>query len=249
MQKINPLLDQTSRELKSDSNASLTEVGQSRDTTDYAATSPRDIAEPGVAYSASSEDSEDATAQMDHVDAINQAFAEFEFAYHNQFHKAFSDAESLVIAKKYWLSSLDNYAPRQIVLAAKKVIKTQDYLPSIAALVRACEEGLDLFGLPSPRQAYLEACRAAAPKRLQNWSHPAVYLAGVGAGWYLLANEAEASALPVYEYHYGILCKQVLSGEELGIIAPAALPEKTSRKLSKEETRARIAKMRSDLGL
>ena len=107
---------------------------------------------------------------MDHVDAINQAFAEFEFAYHNQFHKAFSDAESLVIAKKYWLSSLDNYAPRQIVLAAKKVIKTQDYLPSIAALVRAC-------------------------------------------------------------------------------IAPAALPEKTSRKLSKEETRARIAKMRSDLGL
>ena len=186
---------------------------------------------------------------MDHVDAINQAFAEFEFAYHNQFHKAFSDAESLVIAKKYWLSSLDNYAPRQIVLAAKKVIKTQDYLPSIAALVRACEEGLDLFGLPSPRQAYLEACRAAAPKRLQNWSHPAVYLAGVGAGWYLLANEAEASALPVYEYHYGILCKQVLSGEELGIIAPAALPEKTSRKLSKKETQARIAKMRSELGL
>ncbi len=186
---------------------------------------------------------------MDHVDAINQAFAEFEFAYHNQFHKAFSDAESLVIAKKYWLSSLDNYSPRQIVLAAKRVIITQDYLPSIAALVRACEEGFDLFGLPPARQAYLEACSAAAPKRLQNWSHPAVYLAGVGAGWYFLANESEASALPVYEYHYGILCKQALNGKELRIEAPAALPEKTSRKLSKDEIQARIAKMRSELSL
>ena len=59
----------------------------------------------------------------DHVDAINQVFAEFEFAYHNQFHKAFAESEALVIAKKYWLSSLERYSPRQIVAAAKKVIK------------------------------------------------------------------------------------------------------------------------------
>ncbi|HAJ76204.1 MAG TPA: hypothetical protein DCM64_07085, partial [Gammaproteobacteria bacterium] len=129
------------------------------------------------------------TPVLDRVDAINQVFAEFEFAYHNQFHKAFADAESLAIAKKYWLSSLENYSPAQIVQAAKTVIRSQGYLPSIAIILRACEQGTDLFGLPSIRQAYLEACGAASPKREQHWSHEAVYLAGKATGWYLLANE------------------------------------------------------------
>ncbi|MEQ9071103.1 MAG: hypothetical protein RLO18_30495, partial [Gimesia chilikensis] len=88
---------------------------------------------------------------MDHVDAINKIFAEFEFAYHNQFHKAFADSESLVIAKKYWLGSLQHFSPEQIVRAAKQVITTQEYLPSIAAISKACNSGLELYGLPSPR--------------------------------------------------------------------------------------------------
>lgn len=183
------------------------------------------------------------------MDAINQVFAEFEFAYHNQFHKAFAEAEALVIAKKYWLSSLEQYSPRQILAAAKKVIQSQDYLPSIAAFIRACEEGTDLFGLPSVRQAYLEACSAPSPKKDFSWSHEAVYFAGKAAGWYLLANEAEASALSVFRYHYEQLCKRVVNGEELTIEAPQALPDNIERKLDKQEAKARIAKLKSDLGL
>ena len=91
-------------------------------------------------------------AAPDHVDAINQVFAEFEFAYHNQFHKAFADTESLAIAKKYWLSCLENFTPAQIVAAAKSVIRQSEYLPSIAVILKACEQGYDLFGLPSPRE-------------------------------------------------------------------------------------------------
>ena len=53
--------------------------------------------------------------ELDHVDAVNQIFAEFEFAYHNQFHKAFAEVEALVIAKKYWLSNLERYSPEQIL--------------------------------------------------------------------------------------------------------------------------------------
>lgn len=176
-------------------------------------------------------------------------FAEFEFAYHNQFHKAFADAESLVIAKKYWMSSLEQYSPLQIVQAAKRVISTQDYLPSIAALVRACEQGFDLFGLPSARQAYLEACAAPSPKRSQHWSHPAVYYAGKAAGWYLLANESEAKAFPVFDYHYGLLCKRVLEGEQLDLELPTPLSDKVERKLDKQEAHTRIAKMKKELGL
>jgi len=188
-------------------------------------------------------------AKLDRVDAINQIFAEFEFAYHNQFHKAFSDAESQIIAKKYWLSSLEQYSPLQIVNAAKQVIRTQDYLPSIAALVRSCEQGLDLFGLPSPHQAYIEACGASSPKREFPWSHEAVYLAGQAAGWFLLASEPEAASFPLFEYHYQLLCRRVVNGEQLEVAQPVPLPEQVERPLSRDEARARLAKMRDELGL
>ena len=191
----------------------------------------------------------DGNPALDHVDAINQVFAEFEFAYHNQFHKAFADPESLAIAKQYWLSSLERYAPAQIVQAAKKVIRTQDYLPSIAVILRACEQGRDLFGLPSAHQAYLEACGAPSPKRAQRWSHEAVYHAGKAAGWYLLANEPEARAFPVFEYHYESLCRRVMNGEKLDREPPAALTDKVERPLNRQETRARIARLKKDLGL
>lgn len=186
---------------------------------------------------------------LDHVDAINQVFAEFEFAYHNQFHKAFASAESLVIAKKYWLSSLEHFTPRQIVQAGKQVIRRNEYLPSISVLLKACEQGYDLFGLPSPRQAYVEACAAPSPKREFDWSHEAVYCAGRAAGWYLLATESEAVAFPVFEYHYRVLCERVMNGEELELEAPPALPDKVERPLSRKETRARLARLRQELDL
>lgn len=236
MQKINPLLDQASKKLKKNSSASLTEVGQNKGTA-----SSNSVAEPAGEFNSD--------AKLDHVDAINQIFAEFEFAYHNQFHKAFSDAESQIIAKKYWLGSLEQYAPLQIVQAAKQVIRTQDYLPSVAALVKACEQGIDLFGLPSSHQAYLEACAAPSPKREQQWSHEAVYLAGKAAGWFLLANEPEQTAFPLFEYHYDLLCRQVVSGETLIMDVPTPLTEKIERPLSRDEAKARLAKLRDELDL
>jgi len=201
--------------------------------------------EPGSGYGKGPDDE----MRIDHVDAINQMFAEFEFAYHNQFHKAFANPESLIIAKKYWLGSLEHYSPRQITSAVKQVIATQDFLPSIAAMVRACEQGLDLFGLPSARQAYMEACGAPSPKREYDWSHEAVYFAGKSAGWFLLANESEAAAFSIFEYHYDLLCKRVVKGEQLDIELPTPLPEKSMRKLGKEATQARISKLKEELGL
>jgi len=237
MQKINPLLDQASKELKKDSSESLTEVGRNRSIP---------VVGEGVAES-TGEFNDD--AKLDRVDAINQIFAEFEFAYHNQFHKAFNDVESQIIAKKYWLGTLEQYSPLQIVHAAKQVIRTQDYLPSIAALVKACEQGLDLFGLPSPRQAYIEACEASSPKRDYPWSHEAVYLAGQGAGWFVIASESESTSFPLFDYHYQLLCRRVISGERLEAAVITPLPDKIARPLSKDETKARFAKMRDELGL
>ncbi|MFT6296398.1 MAG: hypothetical protein ACJATW_002693 [Glaciecola sp.] len=248
MEKINPLLDRANKELKKSSKKSQTEAGQTNlpvkgnaaGGSMHRAHSEK-IREPGPDYNNQ--------AELDHVGAISKVFGEFEFAYHNQFHKAFAAPASLVIAKKYWLSSLEDYSPQQIVHAAKRVISTQEFLPSIAAFIRACEEGLDLFGLPSTHQAYLEACRAPSPKVDFLWSHEAVYLAGKSSGWFVLANQSEATALPLFTYHYELLCKRVLHGEELTIKHPTPIPKKVSRQLSAAEKKEKIAKLKEELGL
>jgi hypothetical protein len=193
------------------------------------------------------DDSEQRSGGFDRVDAINKLFAEFQFAYHNQFHKAFPDAESLVIAKKYWLSSLEEFPPPIIVAAGKKVIATQEYLPSISVMLRACGDGKELLGLPETRAAYAEACAAPSPKRDYSWSHEAVYFAGLASGWFLLKSEPEPIALPVFRNHYERLCQQVLRGESLVIDPIPALPEKTSTPLSGDELHSRLARLKQTL--
>ena len=183
------------------------------------------------------------------MDAINQLFAEFELAYHNQYYKAYGTEDRLVLAKKYWLGCLSQYAPAQIVAAARHVVKTHDFLPTVSVVVKACEEGVTLFGLHSVREAYIEACRAQSPKSAANWSHEAVYLAGQSTGWFLLASEPEEKVLPVFEYYYHALCQRVMRGETLQSPPPPPLPERLSQPLSPEENHARMQALRASLGL
>ncbi|MES2626464.1 MAG: replication protein P [Pseudomonadota bacterium] len=185
----------------------------------------------------------------DHVDAINQIFAEFELAYHNQFHKAYAQEGSLNLAKKYWLSCLADFLPEVILRAARQVIKSQEYLPTVASMVKACENALSLFGLPTPHVAYVEACCAPEPKHSYQWSHPAVYLAGKHTGWFELATETQSAIFPVFEYNYQLLCQQVLRGEQLDIQIPVALPQTISAPLSPEENMARLKVLREKFAL
>lgn len=187
--------------------------------------------------------------RRDHIDAINQVFAEFELAYHNQFHKAFAQEGSLNLAKKYWLGQLADFPPEVILRAARQLVHSQGFLPTLAAMVAACENALPLFGLPPVRAAYVEACCAAEPKAAQTWSHPAVYLAGRATGWFRLASEPEATVLPLFEYHYQQLCGRVIRGEQLDTPLPPALPQTLSRPLSPEENQARMRALRERLGL
>ena len=183
------------------------------------------------------------------VDAINQIFSEFAFAYHNQYHKAFPDNESVAIAKEYWLSCLADFSPTQIATAARKLVKSSEFLPTVSAIVKACERGVDLFGLPAARQAYFEACRAASPKSSHRWSHPAVYYAGKTSDWYVLANEPEAVAFPVFEYNYQLICQRVMAGETLEIEHPKALEREPDKVLTPKERQSRMRELRKELKL
>jgi hypothetical protein len=186
-------------------------------------------------------------SSKDHVDAINQMFAEFELAYHNQYHKAFPDEGALSLAKKYWLTSLAVFPPELLLAATRELVLNQPFLPSIAKLVDTCKSGESLVGLPKAHDAYLEACRKPSPKSVQNWSHSAVYLAGKATGWFELANQTEGQIFPLFEYHYSQLIQRVLKGEELTVKEPKPLPESIDRPLSTKENLSRLQELKSNL--
>jgi hypothetical protein len=188
-------------------------------------------------------------SSKDHVDAINQMFAEFELAYHNQYHKAFPDEGALNLAKKYWLTSLAAFSPELVLAATRELVLNQPFLPSIASVVDTCKSGLSLFGLPVVHDAYLEACRMPSPKSVQSWSHPAVYMAGKATGWFELANRAEGQIFPLFEYHYSHLVQRALQGEELTLNAPTPIPESLATPLSTKENQSRLQELKASLKL
>ncbi|MBN4053438.1 hypothetical protein JYT97_00975 [Haliea sp. AH-315-K21] len=199
------------------------------------------------AYNANSRSSSKAKFSKDHVDVINQMFAEFELAYHNQYHKAFPDEGTLNLAKKYWLTSLAAFLPELVLAATRELVHKQPFLPTIANVVDSCKSGVALFGLPSAHDAYLEACRMPAPKAVQNWSHSAVYMAGKATGWFELANQAEGKIFPLFEYHYAQLVQRVLHGEELTVNIPTPLPETVDIPLSAKENQSHLQALKDSL--
>ncbi len=186
---------------------------------------------------------------MEHVEAINQVFALFRLNYHNQYYAAFPDAEQLKQIKKLWLDSLADYPVEQILRGAKNAIENSEYLPTLHRMLECCRQSLVALGLPTARDAYLEACNAPSPRSSQPWSHPAVYLAGRETGWFFLSNHSEAQTWPVFEGHYRQFCRRVLQGEELAIPEEAALEQQDSAPLSKEEQLAQLQKLKNETGL
>jgi len=182
-------------------------------------------------------------------ETINQVFSLFRINYHNQYHSAFGSDELLGQAKRLWLDGLQRFDNETILRGAKRVMETSDYLPTLNKMIRACEGEPAQHGLPAPYSAYQEACGAPSPKAEANWSHPAVYLAGKEAGWFMLASNAEKTAFPIFKQCYEKYCEQVLAGNKLSMPEIKALPEDIGEPLSKEENQKRMADLRSQLDL
>jgi len=185
----------------------------------------------------------------EHLDAINQVFAELKLAYHNQFYKAFPNDHELVMAKQLWLHALCDLTPARLRAGVRRLIKSHEYLPSLHKLREFCDPQPEELGLPDAHSAYIEACRAASPKREQQWSHPAVYRAGVESDWFFLANNPESVALPVFKRNYELLIERLLNGENLDVPLPKALPEEISRPLERSEQKKRLQQLRTELGI
>lgn len=173
-------------------------------------------------------------------------FALFRFNYNNQYLSAFPDLDTLNMAKQVWARLLVDYEPETIMRAAERAVKESKYLPSVNNIIEFCE-AIQSQGLPSARSAYIEACRAPSPKKQYQWSHPAVYYAGVASDWYFLANTPEQDAFPVFEHNYNLLLERVKSGEDLSLNIPAAIPEKIHSPLPKKEQAKRFNQLKKTL--
>jgi hypothetical protein len=181
------------------------------------------------------------------MDAIDQMFAEFALVYHNQYQKAFPDKEKLMLAKRLWMQHLAHHKPEQILAAVRRVTQESEYLPTVHGVLKYL--GANALGLPDARDAYREACLARSPKVEQQWSHPAVYLAGVASDWFFLANQTEKTAFPVYEKHYRELCERVAQGETLKMPAVHALPEHIHQPMTAEQRHAAMEALRKSVEL
>jgi len=127
------------------------------------------------------------------VELINLIFAELEITFHNQFHKAFPDEETLTLAKQLWLAKLEKFDNEIIFKAIDKIIETSKYLPSLSAVLNQIKElKFQQQKIPPPNVAYAEATSLREISPLDfNWSHPFVYHAGAKVGWYRLKTESE----------------------------------------------------------
>ncbi|WP_018415554.1 replication protein P [Teredinibacter turnerae] len=190
---------------------------------------------------------EQATTEQ-RIDAINQIFALFRRNYHNQFFKAFSNETDVNAAKRLWMESLRRFDTQTLLRAARTVIENNEFLPTLATMVKACELASQQ-GLPDAHSAYLEACNAPSPKAAHQWSHPAIYHAGKASDWYFLQTNAESVAFPVFRQHYAAICEQVRLGQDLALPQAPALPEKSATPVDKATARTKMQDLRKSLEL
>lgn len=183
------------------------------------------------------------------IDAINQVFTLFRLNYHNQYLKAFGNAAELNEVKRLWLEMLGQFDAQTLLLAAKTVIETSEYLPTLRTMILHCERAGRGPQLPDSHSAYLEACRAPSPKAGFAWSHPAVYHAGKRCDWYFLQTNSESTAYPVFREIYEELCEEVRKGVPLEEPAPPALTAESAPGLDKDTNREKLQALRASLNL
>ncbi len=115
-------------------------------------------------------------------------------------------------------------------------------------MIEACKATEMPEGVPTAREAYIEACTKPSPKVKQRWSNPIVYLSGRDSGWDLLSNAPEYQALPVFTAVYEGYCKAVLVGETFEINKTADATDSHPTPASEAVSKAQLKKLKQLFG-
>ncbi len=149
------------------------------------------------------------------IDLINVIFTQLEITYHNQFHKAFPDSDSLKLAKQLWLKKISLFENEIVFRSIDNIMSTSEYLPSLSSVLQKCKSlTLEANGIPSLEKCFIEASTYCDDPSQHEWSHPIIYHAGSKTGWFLLQNESEQIALKEFKNKFDSLIEDWLEGKK-----------------------------------
>ena len=174
--------------------------------------------EPGLKISSSE--------RQQFIAAIDNLFLKIELSYHYQFYKVFGSDERLREAKRLWAESLKKYPASCIDGAVEIVIQTNEYLPTLTEILRACEDSMGTINIPNAQEAFIEAQKSSSPRQEFPWTTPIIYWAAKEVGWDLINSSNNQHALKMFSKIYWGLAKEMHAGKSFAIIAKET-PKKT----------------------
>ena len=152
------------------------------------------------------------------IAAIDNLFLKLELSYHYQFYKVFGTDDKLMEAKKLWAESLKKYPSECIDSAVEIVINSNDYLPTLTEIIKACSGSMGSINIPNPQEAFIEAQKSSSPRNSFPWTHPIIYWAGKEVGWELINSPNNTNTFQAFSKIYMRLVKELKAGKEFEVI-------------------------------
>tara|TARA_B100000676_G_scaffold277441_1_gene299096 strand:- start:50 stop:709 length:660 start_codon:yes stop_codon:yes gene_type:complete len=151
------------------------------------------------------------------IEAIDNLFLKLELSYHYQFYKVFGTDEKLTEAKKLWAESLKKYPSECIDSAVEIVIQSNDYLPTLTEIIKACSGSMGSINIPNPQEAFIEAQKSSSPRNRFPWTHPIIYWAGKEIGWELINSPNNTNTFQAFSKAYMRLVRELKAGKKFEI--------------------------------
>ena len=151
------------------------------------------------------------------IAAIDNLFLKLELSYHYQFYKVYGTDERLIEAKKIWAESLKKYPSESIDSAVEIVIQSNDYLPTLTEIIKACSETMGSINIPNPQEAFIEAQKSSSPRDSFPWTHPIIYWAGKEIGWELINSSNNTNTFQAFSKIYMRLVKELKAGKKFEV--------------------------------
>ena len=182
------------------------------------------------------------------VELVNLIFTQLEVTYHNQFHKAYPDKNSLNLAKQLWLSQLQKFEEKIVFDSVSNLMTSSEFLPSLSKLVINCKElKASRSGIPSVSKAHQEACNSKSNFEKFSWSHPIVFYMGSETGWDFLWTHSEKDSFKEFQSNYDNLLNEFIDGKAFQKPNFPELPKKVESVPDKSSQLSQIQKLKNKL--
>ncbi len=182
------------------------------------------------------------------IELVNLIFTQLEVTYHNQFHKAYPDKNSLNLAKQLWLTQLQRFDEKIVFESVGKLMTTSDFLPTLSKVINSCiENKLESNGIPNVNYAYKEACHSRNNFEKFTWSHPIIFYIGSKTGWDYLWTQAEKETFKEFKLNYDFLVNEYLDGKEFSKPNFPELPKTLRVKVNKKSQLKKIQDLKNKL--